>query len=105
MTKNDTIAVSIPETSVRKLREETNWPKDCPSGWSKIEATPPSRAGRGWTRRVTLSQAEAVDLADYLWDAAGASYAASRDEGGETGGWQRRLLARIEKPTTQEEVT
>lgn len=98
-----TVTFAIPESAVHRLREESNWPKDCPAGWASIQSGQRVKAGRGWTYRVTMHRDYATDLADYLWDAAGASAAAAADDGGERGGWQRRLLRRIEAVLNTEE--
>jgi hypothetical protein len=90
------VKFSISERDVLRIREEGNWSYDCPTGWASISTGERVKAGRGFSRRVTMHRDDADDLANYLWDAAGASASAAADDGGERGGWQRQLLRRIE---------
>ena len=91
----EVVELAISPTAYRGIGE-TNFPQDFPEIWSVIRDAPEVKAGRGTTRKVRLTRSQAAELRADMEASAGASAAAAGSDFGESGGWQRAVLRRIE---------
>lgn len=98
-TQQEMVRFSMPGRVYGELRLASNWPNDCPKGWAAIQASPVRKAGRGTSRAVEMDREDALDLGWYLAGYAQAAASAASDDGGERGGWQMRMVRRIEAAT------